>query len=499
MPLIGGGSTITYSTSSSSATNNQATVHLSCIKRVKTDVPVKAKKKKKAKIRYSQAYYTFKHKKQIGDDSHKYDDECEPLELRSGLSTTRSGSNVEVPNLYRENIGMSGIKKKILSSSKGKIMGLSLTKKEEKKRLERQARFSTNAINLPSEAKVSSELLASRTNSIALSKRKRGNDSGDGNDNINNDDNNTIQTLADVSTTDSGPSNFVGTCENLEKSYLRLTTFPKVEDVRPLHILRLAFEHVKKTYVESEDYEWANEQIKSIRQDITIQGIRNDFVLRVYEMHARLSLECGDLNEFNQCQSRLRSLMEVGYDDGDDIPNTPFSSSSQSSLSSQPFLHQCKDIADEFAAYRLLYSLVQNEWSDVTKELKNANNLLSEDQKRKTYRCEGVSSCRHAILVAKSVVHNDYHMFFVLYENAPHMSAYLMDFLVKRMRCCAYELIVASYRPMLSVEFFREALQFQDLEETRTFLKQCGASFVKKGESEPPFWIDCKQSRPIVT
>ena len=90
-----------------------------------------------------------------------------------------------------------------------------------------------------------------------------------------------------------------------------------------------------------------------------------------------------------------------------------------------------------------------------------------------------------------AVVHNDYRGFFKLYESAPHMSAYLMDFLVKRMREKAYERIIAAYRPTICVEHFRGALYFQDLEETRLFLRQMGAKFVK---GEPPFWVDCKAS-----
>lgn len=42
------------------------------------------------------------------------------------------------------------------------------------------------------------------------------------------------------------------------------------------------------------------DQMKAIRQDLVIQHIHNEFAIKVYEKNARMSLEVGDLNEFNQ-------------------------------------------------------------------------------------------------------------------------------------------------------------------------------------------------------
>lgn len=59
-------------------------------------------------------------------------------------------------------------------------------------------------------------------------------------------------------------------------------------------------------------YKWANEQFKSIRQDLSIQHIKNDFTVRAYELHAKAAAENGDLQEFNQCATQLRELYESG-------------------------------------------------------------------------------------------------------------------------------------------------------------------------------------------
>ena len=292
---------------------------------------------------------------------------------------------------------------------------------------------------------------------------------------------------------------FIGTCTNLEKSYLRLTTFPKPEDVRPLPILKQSFEHIKTHYLENEDHEWANEQLKSIRQDLAVQSIANNFSLLVYETHARLALEHGDMNEFNQCQSVIKSMtVGIGWSDGNMVSDqdTDQNFGTRNKFKKTSLLNQNQREADEFAAYRLLYALVQNDPGGIKKELVAASTLIPEDQLQKTHRCQGVSSSRHAVLVTKAVVHSDYHMFFILYQNAPRVSGYLMDYLVNRVRIDAYKRIVASFRPTISVEFFRETLNFADLEETRIFLNKNNAIFVKgKGDVGPPFWVDCKASR----
>eukprot|EP00308_Calcidiscus_leptoporus_P012319 CAMPEP_0119365068 /NCGR_PEP_ID=MMETSP1334-20130426/11999_1 /TAXON_ID=127549 /ORGANISM="Calcidiscus leptoporus, Strain RCC1130" /LENGTH=411 /DNA_ID=CAMNT_0007380939 /DNA_START=100 /DNA_END=1335 /DNA_ORIENTATION=- len=108
-----------------------------------------------------------------------------------------------------------------------------------------------------------------------------------------------------------------GTSMALEKSYLRLTALPRADDVRPLTVLIEAFDNVRQRWRRHRDYPYACEQLKAIRQDLTVQHLtsatpRARFATLVYEAHARIALEAADFDEFAQCQSQLRPLHRFG-------------------------------------------------------------------------------------------------------------------------------------------------------------------------------------------
>ncbi|EHL01561.1 putative THP3 like protein C2A9.11c [Glarea lozoyensis 74030] len=91
----------------------------------------------------------------------------------------------------------------------------------------------------------------------------------------------------------SGP--VIGTCQTLEKQYFRLTAPPIPSQVRPEHILRQTLDLLKKKWKKEGNYSYICDQFKSMRQDLTVQRIKNEFTVTVYEIHARIALEKGDL------------------------------------------------------------------------------------------------------------------------------------------------------------------------------------------------------------
>jgi SAC3/GANP family len=419
----------------------------------------------------------------------------------------KKGPVENVAALYKEDIGTEGVKTTGLSSHQDtQSFQVKVDKKEKKQRKRRMVRFplisSLDCISLQNSHKLQSLVRHFQERFAEQNQKLRDGQNAEEDDLLgsalptsrNSQPGILSQEAQDMVRT----RKLVGTSTALEKPYMRLTTYPKAENVRPLKVLKKSLAHIKSRFIQEEDFEWANEQLKSVRQDITVQHLRCPFVLEVYETHARILLEHGDLNEFNQCQTMIRSLTSSQYGE-DDIDNQDAGHSHVISADTT-LLRQSEETADEFQAYRLLYDLVQHSWSDLGLALSQyaTERVLEQSPQNGTYHPElplvaRGSSSRHALQVVKAVIHNDYQTFFRLYESAPHLSAYLMDFLVRRVRMAAFERIISAYRPTISVEHFREVLVFQDLEETRRFLKKSGAVFVTDS-SGPPFWVDCKAS-----
>jgi len=260
---------------------------------------------------------------------------------------------------------------------------------------------------------------------------------------------------------DSGELDFealtiIGTCQTLEKRYFRLTSPPEPHTVRPEPILQEWMLQLKEFWKASaKSYEYMCDQLKALRQDLVVQRIKNSFTVDVYETHARIALEEGDLNEYNQCQTQLKELYDAGATG-----------------------HEM-----EFTAYRILYYVNMQDnkknkdgSTEMLKMLKGLPKGAGED-----------TAVAHALKVRQSMANDDYYLFFKLYEAAPNMSAYIMDMMLDKIRIKAVQRIVKAYKPSIATNFVESSLAFDSTEECVQFLQVIGIQFI--GDE-----IDCKAS-----
>ncbi|CAA0842087.1 SAC3/GANP/Nin1/mts3/eIF-3 p25 family [Striga hermonthica] len=210
-----------------------------------------------------------------------------------------------------------------------------------------------------------------------------------------------------------------GTCQEIEKRYLRLTSAPDPATVRPEEVLEKALLMVQNS---PKNYLYKCDQLKSIRQDLTVQHIRKELTVKVYETHARLAIEVGDLPEYNQCQSQLKTLYAEG-------------------------IMGCHM---EFAAYNLLCVIMH---SNNNRDLLSAMSRLPADAKKD-------KAIKHALSVRSAVTSGNYVMFFRLYKMAPNLNTFLMDLYVEKMRYAAVKCIARSYRPTVPVAYLSQILGF---------------------------------------
>ncbi|KAK6356682.1 hypothetical protein TWF718_001022 [Orbilia javanica] len=238
----------------------------------------------------------------------------------------------------------------------------------------------------------------------------------------------------------------VGRATNLEKRYLRLTSAPDPDTVRPLHVLEKTLELLKSKWKAENNYSYICDQFKSLRQDLTVQHIKNDFTINVYEIHARIALEKADLGEYNQCQSQLANLYSEKIPGGH---------------------------PHEFKAYRILYLLHTCNRTDMNDILASLTPAEKEDR-----------AILHALAVRSAVAGGNFHRFFKLYLDAPNMGGYLMDSFIDRERLAALAAICKSYRPDIPFRHITEELGFENDAECEAFIvKHNAGNFIKTKES----------------
>jgi hypothetical protein len=264
-----------------------------------------------------------------------------------------------------------------------------------------------------------------------------------------------------------GHYSVVGTCKTLEKRYLRLTSAPDPALVRPEPILKKWLTELELLWSSHQkDWKYIEDQMRAIRQDLTVQNLRGEFTRNVYELNARWALEGGDLGQFNQCQTQLRQLHEQD-------PKTV-----------------SIDTRVEFLAYRLLYYTFQNLRVD---EQIFLNKVLA-DRKTRDHHF-----MKFALAVRRAAVTSNFSLYFQLAKQArmkgqkvaPSHAHYLMHAFENRQRMLALVVLTKAIATPVTVSWLTEMLGFDNETDCLTFLSENSA--VIKNDSS----IDPKSSYPI--
>ena len=198
--------------------------------------------------------------------------------------------------------------------------------------------------------------------------------------------------IIDVSKRKNIKKKIIGTCTVLEKPYTRSSVIIDLSTIRPEHILHKSFDLAVRKHNSGEtDYYETNSQLLSIRQDMVVQGIKNELTVSVYEFHGRLAILNKDLSGFNQCQGKLSTL---------------YASLPESASRNMP----------EFLAYRVLYCILLDAQED------SLEKALAEIYRR------GLS--KHSLDVAVAVALQKY----VLYGNYPKLFSIYDEFSGRKIR-----------------------------------------------------------------
>lgn len=278
----------------------------------------------------------------------------------------------------------------------------------------------------------------------------------------------------------------VGKCEDLEKHYLRLTSEPDPLKVRPQKVLEKSINFILNRYHIDVlvGYSYVNNQFKSIRQDLTVQHIKNDFAIKVYETHARIAIENNDLGEFNQCQSQLQYLFYLKKRSNKNLSNSVYS------------------IELEFKCYRIIYMIMMGNYSEVYKLKLELYSYKTQVMGKK--QSELLNCIDQAFSLQSDQIHGDYHSFFKTYnffKSTPVMNLgyhLIKNFLVTKERIKSLNVISKSYRK-LPLSFLKDELQFSsdeadDIDNLNTFLIKYNLNQCIVSDKD----FDCAASRGIL-
>lgn len=234
----------------------------------------------------------------------------------------------------------------------------------------------------------------------------------------------------------------VGTSTALEKPYLRLTSEPNPEDVRPPSVLQKSLDFCLNKFAQNGEYQYIRDQLRSIRQDLTVQHVEDEFAVHVYETSLRLAVENFDWDNFNQCLNPLEALYANG-------------------------LGQIDSIA-EIESFKIIYlTRFQNSF-----DLYQAMPKIEES-------VGSSAPVKFAIRVWRAIAGGDWSAYFKLYKEASPMQRNVLSTSLPGVR---YEALLKTQKAFrnLSLKDYAEILCFDDINEAKKYLDEKEVTYIQK-------------------
>lgn len=251
---------------------------------------------------------------------------------------------------------------------------------------------------------------------------------------------------------------FVGRSSELERQYTRYE--PLVDDIRPAPVLEKAFSYIQKrcSEIAASDGEKAakkylSDQLKGMRQDLRVQNIATLFTVAVYEFHARLCLEIGDIGEFNQCQAGLKQFYLI---DSIDVA-------------------QCS--MAEFFLYRLVYLTLSEQHDSLSTELITYTIAAGKHSSRMG-RCIVKADVTRTLALCAACSNGDTSSICRLLTTFPIEMTYLVRIYLQKLRIMWIKVILTALKGALTMRFLMSSLGF-------TPVKGC-----EDGSRSVSFWLD---------
>ena len=226
----------------------------------------------------------------------------------------------------------------------------------------------------------------------------------------------------------------IGTSQALEKQYLRLTGgYMDPNDFRPLEVLKKSLDYCMQKYENNHDYTYICDQLRSIRQDISVQNIEDEFAVQVYELHIRLAIDNNDWENFNQVQSNLELLYRKGFGKQEN----------KEEMYCYHILYLC-DVDDLTGFYQFIPRIDES--------------LLS------------TPLISFAIDAWKAASQKDWMTFFKMMKNAPKQCQKVMQRKAKDIRFYGLTAITKALKKT-TFSMYQDLLCFDNLEDTKQYLK----------------------------